>query len=973
MAWAVGLLACSAPLLSAASWVTTGVSGPVHQVASPLVPEVVAAASGQSDQVRTLVLRSAHGQVSYLLLRGPSPTLADAALTPPPAARQALAKAVADLIAPDGGLARDQGQMLADFDIGYVLLETPVDQSLAAVLNNVRGLQAYSNTSSGDYLWQLVTSPARVSVLERNGTVVPIPSGPVGVSGAVVPAAGGTLLLAEPSGGWSASVNGQALTQVPSPAGSWAQAFQLPPGGGQLDISRSGFWHDAALALELLAFLALAGLALPGVHVAEQDAQRAATVSADARRATGGTRHGQERGRRAAGGDTAGDDDGADDELDADAGGQDGDSAANGGSWRRIGSVGAGTDRAGRSSRGSGGRRRVALLAATGRARSGGARSGGARAGQAGAGSSSTRGSSTEMTSTERADAGRGDTGRAGAGRVGAGRGGGDQAGRPGVAAAGAAATGFEAAAQRTRLSSDLLSAYGGRGDPADRRAARPAGAWPYADADDRAAGRAAGRSSGPQARAWPYLDDDDQDVGSTAGSFATEPPGRPYSTGEHERGAGRRAEPAGRSPSSRSPSEDERGIGRRAEPAGRSPSSRSPSGSVPPSAWSEPAGRTGEQAGYDRPARGTSGRSGGSHGSSPRESTAYYGGRGDRDGGGYGDELDSRDDRAGARGRDELDRTGQDRAGQDRTGQDRAGQDKTGGSGRSWSGLRGGLERRAPNPAPVQQRSAFERAGWRLGGGRSGKSPDREAASPRGPGESVRAYERLGPSRGGDDVYEPGEQRRGRSDAGRDRDAEPVDYRAADSRPGDYRSGDRPRDSRTGEHRSGEYRSGEYRSGEHRSGEYRSGERQPAERQSGEHRRSDFGAQRPGSDRRGGRDAGEPDWRESGSGRATSAHPDWAETGDRGLDPLQPRPGASARPGARRRNVWRPDAGGADSGHDEQGRHAAQGYDQPGYGQQWSDDNTDWQRLRSGAADYDRDLGRRWLDPEPEHEGDSW
>jgi GT2 family glycosyltransferase len=886
----IGLIACSAPLLSAASWVSTGVSGPVHQVASPLVPQVVAAASGQSYQVRTLVLRSAHGRVSYLLLRGPSPTLADTALTPPAVAKQALAKAVADLIAPDGGLAAAQSQILADFDIGYVLLQAPVDQHLASVLNNVNGLQPYSNTSaSGVYLWQLARSPARVSVVEPNGTVVPIRSSPVGVSGAAVPAAGGTLMLAEPVGGWSASVNGQSLQQIPSPAGSWAQAFKLPPGGGQLDISHSGFGHDVLLVLQLLAFLALVGLALPGVHVAEQEGQQAAASTADTRRPAGGARPGQQRGRGA-----SDDDDGADDELQADSGDRDRDNADDGASRRRTSPVGSRADHAGRSSHGSGGKRRVGRLAAMGRGRPGGTRA--------------------DQEATGGTDRGETGSGRSGSDRAGAGRTGARQAGRTGVAAAAAAAAGLGASAQRTGPGGRSSSSLGGRdGDPADRRATRASAAWPDTDADDRDAEPTPGRSRGPQSRAWPYADDDS--TGSKGGSSATQPPGWPYPTGG-----------------------DERGAGRRAELPGRSPSGRSPSGSVPPSAWSEPLGRGDDQAAYDRPGRGPAGGSGpsrsGPSGSgpsgfgpspgdraagdraaggaaSPRASAAYSRGRGDRDSyDGYGDERGSRGDRAGARGRDD--------------------QDRDGGSGRGWSGLRGGPERRTPSPAPEQRRSAFERAGWRLGGRRGNRSSDRDTATSRGADESVRPRERLGLPRGGRaDDYEPDERRSDRSDAARRRDA---------------------------------------RSGEYRSGEYPSARRQSAER-SGEHRTGEFGAPRAGSDRRGGRDAGEPDWRESNAGRATTAYPDRAGAGDPGRDSLPPRPGTQASPGGRRRNVWRPDAGNAGARPDEPSRSDTRGYDQ----RPADDSAMDWERLRSGTADYDRDLGDRWLEPEPEYEGDSW
>ncbi len=143
----LGLVACSAPALAAGSWLSTGVSGPVHKVSSTVVPELVAAADGQNRQVRTLVLRSAAGHVSYLLLRGPSPSLADTALTPSASAARALSKVVSTLTTPGGNLAADQAQLLAEFDIGFVMVQAPVDAQLGADLNNVSGMRPYSTTS----------------------------------------------------------------------------------------------------------------------------------------------------------------------------------------------------------------------------------------------------------------------------------------------------------------------------------------------------------------------------------------------------------------------------------------------------------------------------------------------------------------------------------------------------------------------------------------------------------------------------------------------------------------------------------------------------------------------------------------------------------------------------------------------------------------------------------------------------------
>jgi GT2 family glycosyltransferase len=267
--------ACSAPALAAASWVMHGVRGPVGPVSAPIVPAVVTASSDNGLQQRTLVLRSAGGQVSFSLLRGASPSLGDPDLAPVPAAQRALSTAVAALVAPNGGEAVNQGQLLAQLDIGFVLLPTPVDQNLARVLNGVSGLRLVSSTPAYA-LWRVTGLSARVRVAEPDGAVVAVPSGQLGVSGAQVPAAGGTIELAEPAGGWDATLNGKPLTAVASPAGSWSQAFRLPPGGGVLDISRDQTGRDLILVLEFLAVAAVAVLALPGSRAAVDESAPAA-------------------------------------------------------------------------------------------------------------------------------------------------------------------------------------------------------------------------------------------------------------------------------------------------------------------------------------------------------------------------------------------------------------------------------------------------------------------------------------------------------------------------------------------------------------------------------------------------------------------------------------------------------------------------------------------------------------------------
>ncbi len=276
-------VACSAPALAAATWVVSGVRGPVAPSSGPVVPAVVSASSGTGLELRTLVLRQDGGQVSYSLQRGASPSLGDPDLAPVPSAQRALSTAVAALVAPNGGEAVDQGQLLAQFDIGFVLLPAPVDQGLARLLDGVGGLRSISATPAF-YLWRDNELSARVRVVEPSGAVVAVPSGPTGVSGAQAPAAGGTIELAEPAGGWNATLNGKPLTPVASPAGSWAQAFQLPAGGGVLDIGHPQTGRDLILVLELLALAAVAVLALPGSRAS---AGEAAPAAAGARAADG--------------------------------------------------------------------------------------------------------------------------------------------------------------------------------------------------------------------------------------------------------------------------------------------------------------------------------------------------------------------------------------------------------------------------------------------------------------------------------------------------------------------------------------------------------------------------------------------------------------------------------------------------------------------------------------------------------------
>jgi GT2 family glycosyltransferase len=260
--------AATAPLLVAVYWVSGGVQGPVGSVAAPLLPAFVSASSTSGQQYRTLILRPddsaiQDGGLDYMVVRQGDPSLGEPELTVAPAAEAALSREVAGLGAPDGADAGDPGLVLGTFGIRWVLLPGPVDPVLAQQLDAAVGLVALSKAPTYD-LWQVTGPVARVRVVAADGTTTPLLSGAVNLSGVSAPAGGGTLVLAEPYGGWTAALNGRALKPLATPVDGWAQGFVLPPGGGQLSITRNNLARFVSLIGELIATLAVCLLALPG-------------------------------------------------------------------------------------------------------------------------------------------------------------------------------------------------------------------------------------------------------------------------------------------------------------------------------------------------------------------------------------------------------------------------------------------------------------------------------------------------------------------------------------------------------------------------------------------------------------------------------------------------------------------------------------------------------------------------------------
>jgi GT2 family glycosyltransferase len=252
--------AATAPVIVAGYWVKDGVQGPISKVSTQVLPSFVAASSGAQD--RTLVLRADGSALDYQVLWQGDPSLGQPDLGTATAASAALSREVAALGTPDTADAGDPGTSLGSFGIKWVMLPAPVSTALATRLDAVADLEVVNSSASYD-MWQVTGPVGQARVIAPSGGVTVLTSGAVGLDTAA-PASGGTLVLAEPYGGWTAKLNGQALKPVTAPVDGWAQGFVLPPGGGTVTVTRSDLARTASLILELLATLAIIVAALPG-------------------------------------------------------------------------------------------------------------------------------------------------------------------------------------------------------------------------------------------------------------------------------------------------------------------------------------------------------------------------------------------------------------------------------------------------------------------------------------------------------------------------------------------------------------------------------------------------------------------------------------------------------------------------------------------------------------------------------------
>ncbi|MBV7700053.1 glycosyltransferase family 2 protein [Streptomyces sp. TRM70350] len=260
----IAFASAAGPLLVAAGWMLRGADGPVERRDPVQVPAFVAEESGTRDQARTLVLDSdSPAHVGYTLVRGSGARLGDAELAAADGGNAALDKVVANLVAGSGA---DQADQLGDFAVRYVLVHKGAPREVGRVLDATPGLSRLSQ-QDGSALWRVDRQVARAVIVRASGSGDPQPvaAGPVEIHTKVPDGADGRILrLADTaSDGWTATLDGKPLTRTT--VDGWAQGFELPSGGGTLDVTYDDpIAHTAWLWAQGFLAVVLVVLALPG-------------------------------------------------------------------------------------------------------------------------------------------------------------------------------------------------------------------------------------------------------------------------------------------------------------------------------------------------------------------------------------------------------------------------------------------------------------------------------------------------------------------------------------------------------------------------------------------------------------------------------------------------------------------------------------------------------------------------------------
>ncbi|HVY10175.1 MAG TPA: glycosyltransferase [Mycobacteriales bacterium] len=267
------------------TWLVKGGAHPLRGGDPTVLPAYVQAELDVSTTSRALILEGTNHSVRYALVRssdGPHLGVSDLPLTSGGATKVAgarLAAAVRDLVAARPGAAAE----LVPLGVSYIVAPAVTAKTIAPELGQAPTLTVipvpgatvwHSTIATGELT---VLSGADVAIAQGGGTpstapqVLRIGGGQASPTAAVSPSAQDRLLvMAEPaSPHWKATVDGHALTS--RQAYGWAQAWELPKGGGHLAISYDSGSRHWWLLIELLFMI---GVLLFGAGAGSQPRRR---------------------------------------------------------------------------------------------------------------------------------------------------------------------------------------------------------------------------------------------------------------------------------------------------------------------------------------------------------------------------------------------------------------------------------------------------------------------------------------------------------------------------------------------------------------------------------------------------------------------------------------------------------------------------------------------------------------------------
>jgi GT2 family glycosyltransferase len=278
LAVALVIVAGVTPVVLAGWWAVRGADDPLERRNPALLPAYAAEEGERENAIRTLVLnRPDDGRVTYALLRESGPRLGDAEVGPSPEMQEALDDVVTDLVSGRGGA---DASALVDFAVKYVYLPPTADPGLTEVFDTLPGLTRAS-APEGGAMWQVAGEIARVRVIGGDDPIV-VPSHQSDAGGMIPPSSeeDRLLVLAERADpGWQATLSGEALPRTTY--NGWAQAFELPDNGGEVELTYDGTERSRWMLVQLAAVIVAIILALPGMRRQKGAVDDAADVGTD--------------------------------------------------------------------------------------------------------------------------------------------------------------------------------------------------------------------------------------------------------------------------------------------------------------------------------------------------------------------------------------------------------------------------------------------------------------------------------------------------------------------------------------------------------------------------------------------------------------------------------------------------------------------------------------------------------------------